>query len=93
MVQRAGQVLACVTSGPFAIPKNRSVGGFLHVREAAMETCDHCGPAVRATWRATHGFDQITMCAHCTSKHRLALMDKGWLICVLPSESTAKAHR
>ena len=43
------------------------------------ETCDRCGPAVRAMYRADrHG--QLYLCRHCASRLWQALSAQGWTI-------------
>ena len=41
------------------------------------ETCDRCGPAVRAAYRASHG-GQLYLCGHCANQLRPALSAQGW---------------
>ena len=43
------------------------------------ETCDRCGPAVRAVYRASRG-GQLYLCGHCASQLRPALCAQGWAI-------------
>jgi len=43
------------------------------------ETCDRCGPAVRAAYRVSRG-GQLHLCEHCTNQHRPALFAQGWAI-------------
>jgi len=44
------------------------------------ETCDRCGPAVRAMYRADrHG--QLFLCRHCATRLWRALSAQGWTIC------------
>ena len=43
------------------------------------ETCDRCGPAVRAVYRADRG-GELYLCAHCTSQLSAALSAQGWTI-------------
>ena len=43
------------------------------------ETCDRCGPAVRAVYRAARGGERY-LCAHCTSQLSAALSAQGWAI-------------
>ena len=44
------------------------------------ETCDRCGPAVRAAYRASGG-GQLYLCGHCANQLRPALRAQGWAIC------------
>jgi len=41
------------------------------------ETCDRCGPAVRAVYRASRG-GQLYLCGHCANQLRPALSAQGW---------------
>jgi hypothetical protein len=43
------------------------------------ETCDRCGPAVRAVYRASRG-GQLYLCGHCANQLRPALSAQGWTI-------------
>jgi len=43
------------------------------------ETCDRCGPAVRAMYRAERN-GELYMCMHCASRLRQALSAQGWTI-------------
>jgi hypothetical protein len=53
------------------------------------ETCDRCGPAVRAMYRADrHG--QLYLCRHCASRLWRALSAQGWTIRPATSWSTAE---
>jgi hypothetical protein len=40
------------------------------------ETCDRCGPAVRAAYRAVRG-GQLYLCQHCTAQLSPALRAQG----------------
>jgi hypothetical protein len=40
------------------------------------ETCDRCGPAVRAAYRAVRG-GQLYLCQHCTAQLSPALREAG----------------
>ena len=43
------------------------------------QTCDRCGPAVRAVYRAArHG--ELYLCRHCASRHWPVLSGRGWTI-------------
>lgn len=53
-------------------------------REALMnelmnETCDRCGPAVQAAYRAARS-GELYLCRHCTNQLRRALSAQGWSI-------------
>ena len=41
------------------------------------ETCDRCGPAVRAMYRADRN-GELYLCGHCASQLRRALSAQGW---------------
>lgn len=43
------------------------------------ETCDRCGPAVRAAYRVVRA-GELYLCRHCTSRLRPALTAQGWSI-------------
>jgi hypothetical protein len=43
------------------------------------ETCDRCGPAVRAAYRASRGA-RLDLCGHCANQLRPALSAQGWAI-------------
>ena len=43
------------------------------------QTCDRCGPAVRAVYRAARQ-GGLYLCLHCTTRLRAALSAQGWAI-------------
>jgi hypothetical protein len=43
------------------------------------ETCDRCGPAVRAAYRVARVGD-LYLCGHCASRQWPALSAQGWTI-------------
>jgi len=43
------------------------------------ETCDRCGPAVRAAYRAARG-GQLYLCGHCAAQLKPVLRAQGWTI-------------
>jgi hypothetical protein len=43
------------------------------------ETCDRCGPAVRAAYRVDRS-GELYLCRHCTYLLRSALSAQGWNI-------------
>jgi hypothetical protein len=43
------------------------------------QTCDRCGPAVRAVYRAA-GCGQFYLCEHCAAYLTPALQAQGWTI-------------
>ena len=56
------------------------------------ETCDRCGPAVRAAYRASRG-GQLYLCGHCVSRLRPALSAQGWAIRLLGQHAPAPQAR
>jgi hypothetical protein len=48
-------------------------------RPGRNQTCDRCGPAVRAAYRASRS-GQLHLCGHCTNQLRPALSAQGWTI-------------
>jgi len=52
----------------------------MNVMNVMNETCDRCGPAVRAAYRAART-GQLYLCGHCATKLRPALWAQGWTIC------------
>lgn len=44
------------------------------------QTCDRCGPAVRAVYRVARE-GELYLCRHCTTRLRAALSVQGWAIC------------
>jgi ribosomal protein S27AE len=43
------------------------------------ETCDRCGPAVRAAYRVDRD-SELYLCGHCTNRLWTALCAQGWNI-------------
>lgn len=43
------------------------------------QTCDRCGPAVRAAYRAARD-GELYLCRHCSIQQRAALCAQGWSI-------------
>ena len=43
------------------------------------ETCDRCGPAVRAVYRVIRN-SELYLCGHCASQLSPALSAQGWTI-------------
>ena len=43
------------------------------------QTCDRCGPTVRAAYRAARA-GELYLCRHCTTQLRAALTAQGWTI-------------
>jgi hypothetical protein len=46
-------------------------------RDCMNETCDRCGPAVRAVYRAG-STGELYLCRHCGNRLELALHARGW---------------
>jgi hypothetical protein len=43
------------------------------------QTCDRCGPAVRAAYRAART-GQLYLCTHCAAQLKHALRAQGWTL-------------
>jgi hypothetical protein len=52
------------------------------------ETCDRCGPAVLALYRAD-GRGELYLCRHCTSQFWGALFEQGWTIWLIAEDALA----
>jgi hypothetical protein len=52
------------------------------------ETCDRCGPAVRAAYRVDRS-GELYLCRHCTHLLRPALSDQGWNILLIRKQLVA----
>jgi ribosomal protein S27AE len=48
-------------------------------RREMNETCDRCGPAIRAAYRMVR-VGELYLCGHCTSQQWPALSAQGWTI-------------
>ena len=48
-------------------------------RHEMNQTCDRCGPAVRAAFRLTRQ-GEFYLCRHCTTRLWAALSTQGWAI-------------
>src|ERR1700759_1653002 len=48
-------------------------------RREMTETCDRCGPAIRAAYRMVR-VGELYLCGHCTSQQLPALSAQGWTI-------------
>jgi hypothetical protein len=56
------------------------------------ETCDRCGPAVRAVYRV-EGYGELYLCGHCKNWLRAAPFAQGWTICPACEHAVApQAH-
>jgi hypothetical protein len=56
------------------------------------QTCDRCGPAVRAAYRASRG-GQLYLCGHCANLLRTALSAHGWAIRPISTHTPAPQAR
>ena len=56
------------------------------------ETCDRCGPAVRAAYRVA-GDSGLYLCVHCTRQLSSALSAQGWTILLTSQDSLASQAR
>jgi len=54
------------------------------------QTCDRCGPAVRAVYRAARD-GQLYLCGHCATQLKAALRAQGWTIG--PTSSGSPGHQ
>jgi hypothetical protein len=52
------------------------------------QTCDRCGPAVRAAYRVDRS-GELYLCAHCTNLLRPALSAHGWTIRLIREQLAA----
>jgi hypothetical protein len=52
------------------------------------ETCDRCGPAVRAAYRVDRS-GELYLCRHCTYLLRPALSAQGWNIRLIRKQLVA----
>ena len=52
------------------------------------ETCDRCGPAVRAAYRVNRS-GELYLCRHCTNLLRPALSAQGWNIWLIREQVVA----
>jgi hypothetical protein len=52
------------------------------------QTCDRCGPAVRAAYRVHRG-GELYLCRHCTNLLRPALCAQGWEIRLIREQLAA----
>jgi hypothetical protein len=52
------------------------------------ETCDRCGPAVRAVYRVDRD-GQLYLCRHCVSRLWPALSAQGWTIWLVSEPALA----
>jgi hypothetical protein len=53
------------------------------------ETCDRCGPAVRAAYRVDRS-GELYLCGHCIGRLGTALTAQGWTI--WPGHHAAEIH-
>jgi len=52
------------------------------------ETCDRCGPAVRAVHRVDRD-GELYLCLHCASQLWAALSVQGWIISLIDERALA----
>jgi hypothetical protein len=52
------------------------------------ETCDRCGPAVRAVYRVDRD-GELYLCRHCASQLWAALSAQGWVIWLIDERALA----
>jgi hypothetical protein len=52
------------------------------------ETCDRCGPAVRAAYRVDRS-GELYLCRHCTNLLRPALSAQGWNVRLIRKQLVA----
>jgi hypothetical protein len=57
----------------------RKVASESQMTATMNDTCDRCGPAVRAVYRA-HRRGELYLCTHCASGLWSALSAQGWTI-------------
>jgi hypothetical protein len=53
-----------------------------------QETCDHCGPSVRAFVFVMVGQIETTWCGHCAGKYYEAWLERGYSIIADLRETT-----
>jgi hypothetical protein len=56
------------------------------------ETCDRCGPAVGAVYRADRE-GELYLCRHCTNQLGPSLIAQGWNIWLIGERALAGKHR
>jgi hypothetical protein len=59
------------------------------------ETCDRCGPAVHASFRANR-MGRLYLCTHCVNRLWPALWEQGWTVHLIRDHALAdksKAER
>jgi hypothetical protein len=52
------------------------------------QTCDRCGPAVRAVYRVYRD-GELYLCGHCANQLRPALSAQGWTIRLIGEDALA----
>ena len=50
------------------------------------QTCDRCGPAVRAAYRVRRD-GELYLCRHCANQLRPALSAQGWTIWLIGADA------
>ena len=56
------------------------------------ETCDRCGPAVKARYRADR-LGELYLCRHCAVRLWPALADQGWSLWLADEPGLARSAR
>jgi predicted SprT family Zn-dependent metalloprotease len=57
-------------------------------RREMHETCDRCGPSVRAVYRVDRE-GELYLCLHCASQLWAALFAQGWIISLTDERALA----
>jgi ribosomal protein S27AE len=71
------------------LPAPMMPGRHTEIRGMIMnETCDRCGPAVRAAYRMKRN-GELYLCGHCTARMWAALSTQGWAIWPLSTYTLA----
>ena len=77
--------LAAETQRPGTGHRSTAAGGDMN------QTCDRCGPAVRAACRVRRA-GELYLCRHCLNRLWPALSAQGWALCLLGEHAlTAQA--
>lgn len=51
-----------------------------------MSPCDRCGITTREKWTCEHDAAFLQLCDHCFTRHRDALVARGWTVVLQPSK-------
>jgi ribosomal protein S14 len=71
--------LETITAVQLQAPSPGATGPRSGGRRDMNQTCDRCGPAVRAVYRVARQ-GELYLCRHCTVQLRAALSAQGWAI-------------